>query len=180
MDLQDTSLLVTGECDLSNNPLLGNPNIDGLPTCTTTGIYSAGLLPVTKSTVTLAVTARSAMGISTQLESTSFAGTAMQLEMTLMTTTTMDAKMTKMTTSTEKTRNSSTKAEELRSVPISHSFGPLNQTWTLFNLIKIGFKLMLKFILMIWIIFKTPWKREFKSKMKNRKGKVKNNWLLTS
>ena len=97
----------------------------------------------------------------------------MQLEMTLTTTTTMDAKMTKMTTST-------TKAEELRSVPISHSFGPLNPTWTLFNLIKLGFKLMLKFILTIWIIFKTPWKGEFKSKMKNRKGKVKNNWLLTS
>ena len=47
--IQDSSVL--GTCDLSNNPLLGNPNIDELM-CTKNGLYSAGLLPVTRSTVT--------------------------------------------------------------------------------------------------------------------------------
>ena len=55
--IQDKSGLPTNNCDLSNNPLLGNPNIAWLIVCTKNGLYSAGLLPNTKSTSTV-VTAR--------------------------------------------------------------------------------------------------------------------------
>ena len=50
----DSSLLVLGRfrCYLDNNPLLGNPNIAGLTMCTKNGLYSAELLPVTKSILT--------------------------------------------------------------------------------------------------------------------------------
>ena len=44
----DTSQL--GSCDLSNNPLLGNPNIANLGICTRNDLYSANLLPKTLST----------------------------------------------------------------------------------------------------------------------------------
>ena len=45
--MQDISVFTF--CDLSNNPLLGNPNIAGLAMCAKNGLYSAGLLPNTKS-----------------------------------------------------------------------------------------------------------------------------------
>ena len=48
--IQDSNGLA-GNCDLSNNPLLGNSNIVGLTMCTKGGLYSAGLLPVTRSTI---------------------------------------------------------------------------------------------------------------------------------
>ena len=43
--ISDTSVL--SGCDLSYNPLLGNPNIAKLTMCTQTGLYSASLLPNT-------------------------------------------------------------------------------------------------------------------------------------
>ena len=46
--IQDISAFTV--CDLSNNPLLGNPSIASLTMCTKTGLYSAGLLPNTKTT----------------------------------------------------------------------------------------------------------------------------------
>eukprot|EP00835_Amoeboradix_gromovi_P002207 NODE_120_length_18891_cov_0.302682.p5 type:complete len:471 gc:universal NODE_120_length_18891_cov_0.302682:3942-2530(-) len=46
--IYDSSRLTT--CDLSFNPLLGNPNIGNLTGCTKTGLYSAAGLPITRST----------------------------------------------------------------------------------------------------------------------------------
>ena len=46
--IQDNSTL-TSYCDLSNNPLLGNPNIAELTGCTKSGLYSAEMLPNTKT-----------------------------------------------------------------------------------------------------------------------------------
>ena len=45
----DGTLLTTGNCDLSNNPLLGNSNIVSLTMCLKNGLYSAAALPVTIS-----------------------------------------------------------------------------------------------------------------------------------
>ena len=45
--IQDTSLLYN--CDLSHNPLLGNPSIASLYMCFKNGLYSANLLPITYS-----------------------------------------------------------------------------------------------------------------------------------
>ena len=39
-------------CDISNNPLLGNPNINNLGMCVQNGLYSADSLPITVSSVT--------------------------------------------------------------------------------------------------------------------------------
>ena len=44
------SSIITG-CDLSNNPLLGNPQLVGLSMCTKNNLYSASLLPKTISSI---------------------------------------------------------------------------------------------------------------------------------
>ena len=49
--IQDSSQIYPSYCDLSNNPLLGNSNIAGLTMCTKDGLYSAALLPITRSTL---------------------------------------------------------------------------------------------------------------------------------
>ena len=72
--IQDISALA--QCDLSKNPLLGNPNIAGLVICTKNGLYSAGLLPVTKSTSSTNVASTSAVGKTTQLLPTTVVLTA--------------------------------------------------------------------------------------------------------
>ena len=46
------------ECDLSNNPLLGNPYIAGLNMCTKNGLYSAIVLPNTKTTTKITTTTK--------------------------------------------------------------------------------------------------------------------------
>ena len=58
--VQDSSGLSI--CNLSNNPLLGNPNIVGLTMCTQNGLYSASLLPNTKLTTALAKTTTTTFG----------------------------------------------------------------------------------------------------------------------
>ena len=47
--IQSTTSL--SNCDLSNNPLLGNPRLTALPMCTKNNLYSANLLPITISTL---------------------------------------------------------------------------------------------------------------------------------
>ena len=94
--IQNSSQINPSWCDLSNTPLLGNPNIAGLTMCTQDGLYSASLLPVTRSTVstltktttTSAVTTASVFG-TTQLESS---------EITTLATTTVAKTTTKLTT----------------------------------------------------------------------------------
>ena len=43
----DTSVLTIGNCDLSDNPLLGNANIANLIMCTRTGLFDAVSIPAT-------------------------------------------------------------------------------------------------------------------------------------
>ena len=49
VNITNVSLLTT--CEISNSPLLGNPNIGSLTICAQTGLYSPSLLPVTLSAV---------------------------------------------------------------------------------------------------------------------------------
>ena len=63
--IQDGSQINPSFCDLSNNPLLGNPNIAGLTMCTKIGLYSASLLPVTRSTIPLETTITASASTST-------------------------------------------------------------------------------------------------------------------
>ena len=49
--IQDRSQINPSQCDLSNNPLLGNPNIALLTMCAKNGLYSASLLPNTLTTI---------------------------------------------------------------------------------------------------------------------------------
>ena len=44
---------LVGNCDLSNNPLLGNPNIRNLTMCTKNGLFNASLLQITTRNLTL-------------------------------------------------------------------------------------------------------------------------------
>ena len=62
--IQDGSVLATSGyyCDLSNNPLLGNPNILGLTRCFKNGLYSAERNTLTTETTTSALTTNTAPG----------------------------------------------------------------------------------------------------------------------
>ena len=111
--VQDSSSLIT--CDLSYNPLLSNPNLANLPMCTKTGLYSANMLPITRSAATIAsrlMTTRSTIGTRTSVATkisaigSSLIGavesveTTMVIRSTIETMTDIDKKTLKIVTST--------------------------------------------------------------------------------
>ena len=75
--IQDTSQIDPANCDISNNPLLGNPNINLLTMCTRNGLYSASLLPKTISStkVSSVVTTSKTVKSSTSSPTSSIAKT---------------------------------------------------------------------------------------------------------
>ena len=151
--IQDSSAISV--CDLSDNPLLGNPNIANLTMCSKGGLYSAVLLPVT-------------MSLMTTLESTSGGGAFQGVSIGLTTTSKANTALTEII------------ASEVSKVTLSHSFLPLNPVLSLLGIIKLILKVVMEMILMILVIYKTPWKREFKSKLEKLKGKGAGNMLLTA
>ena len=120
--IQDSSVLGTGgySCHLDNNPLLGNPNIAGLTKCTQDGLYSAAMLPVTRSTLT--AVAKTTQWVSTTTRSTI---SAVLLPVTRSTLTTL----TKLTTGSTTTK--STNSMITTSVFGTTQLGSLEMTSTL-------------------------------------------------
>ena len=143
-------------CDLSNNPLLGNPTIANLTMCTKNGLYSAALLSATRNLMTTAVRtdeAESFLSASASIGSTTSAANII---------------ITAMIPS------------DLSTVALGYSFVPLNPIWTLLEWIKMILKVVVDMILMIWFIYKTPWKRALRSKINKIMGKGAGNMLLTA
>ena len=68
--IQNTTQLTSSNCDLSNNPLLGNPHISGLTMCTVNGLYY-NTLSSTSLTKTFSTFANKLAGISAKTTGTS-------------------------------------------------------------------------------------------------------------
>ena len=179
--IQDSSQINPSWCDLSNNPLLGNPNIAGLTTCTKNGLYSAALLPVTRSTTfaktttTSAVILKSVLETATQLgssEMTTLVGTsAMAIEFPTITamqtvpeTTTMKAMHLTSSgitaTRTTTLRWASIAIETIQLAPMMRVFA--------FSLFMVA-RVLISGMLLIYVISKSPFRREFKRMMSKTK-----------
>ena len=174
--LQDSTAL-TSYCDLSKNPLLGNPNIAGLTMCTQTGLYSAALLPVTISTMTFITSTTS----SSLMESTSLVTLKMSTSADINAQTTATEKQTQelstqwstardtifsdaMAISTTKTTTLLGLSSNIGTV----SFMPQVQVLA-FNLGMIV-RVLFSLIVTTYVSRKAPFARELKKKMK--KGKI--------
>ena len=94
--IQDSSGLTI--CDLSNNPLLGNLNIAGLTMCTKNGLYSASLLPNTKITTSLSKTTTQKVVSTSKVGSTSIVRTASSSTKLATTKVTVEIKTTPLET----------------------------------------------------------------------------------
>ena len=164
----DSSQINPSWCDLSNNPLLGNPNIANLTTCTQDGMYSAALLPVTMST-----------------------------EATVVRTTTEVVTTTKTvartTTSSPESRTSGLGAATT-SVMVSTVTGMLNETHTV-NLVWIStavgtvafvqemreftinlgmiIRCIISTMILTYVMSRTPFMRELRRKMNKGKSKTR-------
>ena len=171
--IQDSSVLGTGGyyCDLSNNPLLGNLNIAGLTRCFKNGLYSASLLPVTRSTV--------ATQLTTTKLTTSVLGTTTQSESIEMIKTTL--KSTDDSTTMETTTNTALgyiTAQQTSSIEMSVT-GTSTATSSMGTVafvqevsgFDVNFGMMVRCIfsamLLTAVFMKTPFVREFK-RMRNK------------
>ena len=218
--IQDSSQINPSWCDLSNNPLLGNPSIVGLTTCIKNGIYSASLLPNTKSSVvtfsTLHRLTTTKVEKSSSKNAAETTGTAIKFDshlsipkttstlVTLLTGSTLIAKKLMSPWLLSNTRTSETiltsigNISGIKSISASKAiilksgdertangfqliFVPIVYTWRLLDLIKIVLRLVGQVIVISLVIYKTPWKREFKNKkQKRKKGVVSGSLLLTA
>ena len=177
--IQNSSVL--GTCDLSNNPLLENPNIAGLTTCTKSGLYSASLLPITRSTLTTltkttttsALTTMSISEATTQLVTATLEKTNVATVMTLETT--MKVTATKRSTnigySTVQQRSSNEIASGTQAFTLTSSMGTVQFVQEMRGIV-VNLGMMLRCIvstMILSVVFvKTPFKREFK-RMRKRK-----------
>ena len=176
--IQDSSVLGTdgNDCDLSNNPLLDNPNIAGLTMCTKNDLYSAALLPVTRSTVTTLTKT------TTKLTTTRSTTTQMgPLEMTTTTLETTDGATTVEVT-TDTVLGHTTAQQMLSSGKASGRITTLGLTSTAGTVTFVqktsGFSVNLGMILrciisamlLTYVLTRTPFRREFKKMMS--KGKT--------
>ena len=176
--IQDSSVLGTGGwlCDLSNNPLLGNPNIAGLTICSKNGLYSAGLLPVTRST-TLAKTTN-VFGTTTLLGSLEM--TANFNTMTNGATMTDGAITTVWTTNFERTIAQQTLSITMsvtgtQAFTLTSSLGTVAFVQILSDfVVNLGMmvRVLISGMLLTYVLTRTPFKREIKKMMSNGKTKT--------
>ena len=178
--IQDSNLLGTGGfgCDLSNNPLLGNPNINGLTACTKNGLYSAGLLPVTISTKSVKITtgamAKMTVRTTMQLETTkimiplgTMTGRTTEVDLTSMESLRLDMTTTIMMTRIGQTTNGTRAYVRWTSTAVGT---------VLFVQEMAGFDVNLRMIVRVFtsamilsaVFIKTPFMRELKKKMRKK------------
>ena len=186
--IQDSSVLATGgsNCDLSNNPLLGNSNIAGLTLCTKNGLYSASLLPNTKLATALAKTTTytTKMLFKSVVITMSVLGTTKLSESSEMTTITLET-MDGVTTMTDGT-TTMVMTTILQQISISEMACGKFTTLGLASALEtvqfvqetsdfaVNLRMMVRVLicamLLTYVMKRTPFGREFK-KMRN-KGKT--------
>ena len=175
MVIQDSSVLGTGGnlCDLTNNPLLGNQNIAGLTMCTKNDLYSAGLLPVTWSTKTVAKMTTTSAVTTTQLESSEMTanGTTMTDDATMTHGAITTAWTTKFGRTIAQQRSSSEIASETQTSNSTSSLGTVAFVQILSGFsVNLGMMLrcIISAMLLTYVLTKTPYKREFKKMMSKK------------
>ena len=142
----DISELTIG-CDISYNPLLGNTKVAELTMCTQNGLYSAALLPITRSTIVR----------TTISQKTTILYPFIQLHSGSSQFITAAA-----TASMEWTRD---EAETFT----YDSFVPLIHIHSILEFFKLGIKLLLNMSMIAYVLCKTPWSRELKNKVQKWK-----------
>ena len=170
--IQDSSQLAPSLCDLSNNPLLGNTNIAGLAICTKNGFYSAGLLPMTMSTLALIGTATElGTSVGSMVATNALATITTAVVTTVLTTTSIQG--IHITSSGMTVNGTSTADLEWTSTLGTVQFVSIKNKFA-FNLFM-AVRVLLNGMLLAAVLNRTPFLRELKRKLKKRK--TNEDWL---
>ena len=169
---EDTSGLVTNNCDLSENPLLGNPHITNLTMCRMVDLYSAIDLPITLSFTSTTVFAKTRAGIVTteRVATYSTDRTLGESKIQIGYTTNSDT-VASVSTVLLVSKMVSTLHDKYHFIPTTH-------TLSVEELIKIISKLLLNTAILGVVLITTPFKREWKSMINKRRGNSKSDLLL--
>ena len=157
-------------CQLDNNPLLGNPNIANLTSCTKNGLYSANLLP--KSMITTETTFLNTIPQNQKITSDSIVFTETRHPDTGYLISASSVIVTTIP-KLKKTQSTSSRCSTM----IKDVFRILVHTQTLGDLVKILFKIIINATISLYVIYVTPWIRELKSKLL---GNKQNKMLVTT
>ena len=171
--IRDSSVLATGGylCDLSNTPLLGNQNIAELTICTKNGLYSAALLPVTRSMTTLTKPTRD-LGTTIAVTSATLDGTtAMEMTTNFGRTTVHQTSSSEMESG--RMLSSVMLVTGTRTDTSTSSMGTVAILQELSDFaVKLGMmvRVVISGMLLTYVLSRTPFNREFKKMMS--KGKT--------
>ena len=158
INIQDSSQLNSGNCDISNTPLLGNPNITNLVMCVQNGLYNSTI----SSTSGLNVFGATSTG-------TAFFDTAEPS--TFGNVKSSSARLTfdslaLLRTTTNKNRNG-----QSTSTTTGYTGKALLYQTTLISFLKIISRLLVDALVFVKVIQKTPFKRTWKTKTSSKKTK---------
>ena len=177
--IQDTRQL--SACDLSNNPLLGNPNLVNLTMCTKNALYNASLLPNTVTHTTQSKT------ITENVKSTGWLTISLTMRDNLMTSMLNLTFAQNLTESVSLHQTSSfiiqslTESQnQLSSASADYSFQTLKRILTTMDLMKIILRLLIDTLVLISVLIKTPTMRELRRKFGRKNRKVSEHNFLQS
>ena len=189
--IQDSTALTN--CDLSNNPLLGNSRVANLTICVKTGLYSPSLLPnsqtTTKSPLIVTIFSTPFSSATEHFTSSSAApssslSSAIVLSPSSSTTvpsppSTISAETIAFTTLNRKhTDTMLTQIEtvlEFSTLIETVKFQSLTNVLNRFEIIQIICRIFLNLMLLAKVLRATPWRRELKNWM-TMKNEVISNW----
>ena len=180
--IQDISGLVT--CELSENPLLGNPNIAGLTMCTKNGLYSAALpvtttvVKTTKTTATVVKMTSKVATIETKVVTTSL---ARMVKTTMESTDCAEIRIMGLETTIGLTKDAGTQGFTtiigmISNKTITPILGTVQFTMLMSDLdvnLKMMIRLLISWMLVTLAISKTPFTRKLRSMTMNKSGNRK-------
>ena len=160
----DTTIL-GNNCDISGNPLLGNPNIAPLSACIQGGLYNANLLPNTIST-TRSTTSTNLPRINNLIFTNYLVGS--------LTASIYRTARTSLMPFIQKFNSTSFATLQGRQYPIQ-----LNTAFSLASILRMVLKCLIECFLFVFVLTKTPYKRELRKWLKTDPKKNEQNDLLS-
>ena len=170
--IQNTSLLIN--CDLSNNPLLGNPGISNLTMCTKTGLY--GLLTTSTTFEIVEVDKTSSLNFASISFLVTSASTGLTLSVDTTGTVVTDIEYKYSETNILNSLSVSTRSiirvdnTTIGTIVSDIQFNQIDSlnNLTLYQYLKMSARLFLNIILLGIVLRKTPWKREWQKLIKTK------------
>ena len=168
--IQDTSQLTTSVCDISYNPLLGNPNIPSPTICVQYGLFNPNTTTsiLSSSSIITKTPTNHFSSLYTYVSSSVAPSSSVHLIPNILSTSYSLSAPSRihLISSLITSYSVLTTTPNISSITLAYSFNPLSNSTPLLHIVQISIKLILQILVLSLVLYTTPWKRAWKNKNK--------------